>query len=96
MESRNDNYTFGHEFCRLLRGRALPHAEGPRGPAANAGGQRHSGVDKNLSGTQRWLDVLQGLSMRFKRNGEYNDLGIAAREFILRARYPLGEADFFR
>ena len=80
-------YALRNKFRRLLRRRALPHAESVRGFASDARSQRDSGVYKYLSGTQRRLDVLQGLSVRFKRNRQHNDFGIAARESVLGARY---------
>ena len=49
MEGGDHAHFFGHEFGRLLRGGALPHAESARGASANAGRQRHGGVDEDAA-----------------------------------------------
>src|SRR5256885_1380650 len=67
-------YAFRNKFRRLLRGRALPHAQSTRRLSAHTCRQRHGRIHKNLSGTQGRLDVLQHLSLSFERNRKDDDL----------------------
>ncbi len=58
-----------------LRGGALPDAESAGGAAANAGRQRHGGVDHDAAGSNRGLDLLEQGGVAFKRDGEHEQIG---------------------
>ncbi len=60
---------------RLLGGRALPHAEHARGLAADGGRERHGGVDQQLPGRERVLEVGERLGLVAKGHAQDHDAG---------------------
>ena len=74
MERRHHRNSLGHEFGGLLRRRTLPDAESAGGAAANAGRQRHGGVDHDAAGTDRRPDLLEQGGVAFERDGEHEQI----------------------
>jgi hypothetical protein len=64
----------GHHLLRLLRGRALRHAEHARRAPADGRRQRHRRVDEHLSGRQHVAQVVQRLGLTAKRHAEDHEL----------------------
>src|SRR3954471_4127954 len=78
-------HAVGGHLLGLLGGRALPHAEHARGPAADGGGQRDRGIDEELVLAQRALEVGQRLGLVAEGDAEHDDPGLGGRLGVLEA-----------
>ncbi len=74
MKRGGHTHALGDEFGGLLRGRALPDAEGARGASADSGGERDRGINQNAAGTNRGLELLEQRGLAFEGNGEHQNI----------------------
>src|SRR5438093_9311027 len=81
-----------HEFCRLLRCRALPYAESTSGASADTGRQWNGCVHQNLAGPERRLEMLQSLRLNLERNSQDNNVCRLACACVFATRNCTGEA----
>jgi hypothetical protein len=86
VEGRNQAHSFGHEFGGLLRGRALPDADGARGASAHAGRERNRGVDEDAAVGHCGFELLQQRSLTFEGHGQHQDVGGRAGGAVFHAR----------
>src|ERR1700722_19585874 len=68
LKSGYDRDAFRDKFRGLLRGGALPDAEGASGATADTCGQRHGGVDHDGAGRNRRLDLFEQSGLAFEGN----------------------------
>ncbi|MFN2617773.1 MAG: NADPH-dependent F420 reductase, partial [Thermoleophilaceae bacterium] len=73
VERAHDDDAVGRHLLRLLRRRALRHAQEPRRATGHRGGERHRGVDEDLPRLERLLQVRQVLRLRPERHGQQHD-----------------------
>ena len=78
MERGHYRHSRWHEFGSLLCRGTLPDAQSAGGPAAHAGGKRHSGVNHDAAFRDRRLDLLEQGAVAFKRDGEHQQIGGSA------------------
>src|SRR5580698_5294767 len=75
MKGRDHADFFRDQFSGLLRGRALPHADGARGASAQAGGKRNGGVDEDAAGADRGLELLEQRGLALEGDGQHENVG---------------------
>src|SRR5258708_7539896 len=86
LESRRNRNTLRDQFRRLLRCRALPHADGAAGASAHTRRQRNGSVDQDAARTDRRLQFLKQRCLPFERHGEHQQIARGARSRILHPR----------
>src|ERR1700722_7487296 len=75
MKSCDNADLFRNQFGGLLRGRALPDAEGAWSASGEGGGERNGGVDENAAGGDRRLELFEQRGLTFEGNGQHKNVG---------------------
>src|ERR1700674_1181806 len=87
VERRRDRNALRNQFRRLLRGRALPHANGAAGASAHARSERNGGINQDAAWTNRRLQLLQQRCLPFERHGEHQQIAGSAGRRIFHPRH---------
>src|SRR5260221_2804944 len=83
LECRCDRNALRNKFRRLLRCRALPHADGATGASAHTRRQRNGSVNQDAARADRRFLPLQQRCLPFQQHCEHQQIARGARSRIL-------------